>query len=394
MMDRQFCKLILASSGNSFTLYLEMIISFTLITYHWNGGAIYSSLYTISYAVSLLFLTPYVSSFVDENIKPKKYIIIISLLCGVITTFQYNIDDINIYILYSFIKNILRLFLGPSNFLILKNISTKKFEKNFSYWQVLFQIYKMLAPLFLGFILIYYSTKQILILISMLYFISAVLYVFVSEPLIDVNRKKNKISLINYFNIMKDNKILFSFIVISTLTCFGYLSDSLIALSFMEQGFNGSHYSFAMCLSGVSGVLIGLVFGKYKINISLNIMLFSFFLWGLGYLLIGITNQFNDSFPDEINLFLMFLAMVIIGIGSSMNNIIVTIYMQKFATNDNSAKIFGLTSISVGFSMFIGPLIGSTISYFFSASIVFFATFIGIFSTIIVVILINRKSTS
>ncbi len=48
-----------------------------------------------------------------------------------------------------------------------------------------------------------------------------------------------------------------------------------------------------------------------------------------------------------------------------MNNIIVTIYMQKFATNDNSAKIFGLTSISVGFSMFFGPLIGSTISYFF-----------------------------
>ncbi|MBS9423658.1 MFS transporter [Photorhabdus caribbeanensis] len=393
-MDKEFRKLILASSGNSFTLYLEMIISFTLITYHWNGGAIYSSLYTISYAASLLFLTPYVSSFVDENIKPKKYIIIISVLCGVITTFQYNIDDINIYILYSFIKNILRLFLGPSNFKILKNISTNQFEKNFSYWQVLFQIYKMSAPLFLGFILIYYSTKQILILISILYFISAVLYVFVSEPLINVNRKKNKISLINYFNIMKDNKILFSFIVISTLTCFGYLSDSLIALSFMEQGLNGSHYSFAMCLSGVSGVLIGLVFGKYRINISLNIMLFSFFLWGMGYLLIGITNQFNDLFPDKINLFFIFLAMAIIGIGSSMNNIIVTIYMQKFATNDNSAKIFGLTSISVGFSMFIGPLIGSTISYLFSISIVFFTTFIGVFSTIIVVILINRKSTS
>ncbi len=393
-MDRQFCKLILASSGNSFTLYLEMIISFTLITYHWNGGAIYSSLYTISYAVSLLFLTPYVSSFVDENIKPKKYIIIISLLCGIITTFQYNIDDINIYILYSFIKNILRLFLGPSNFLILKNISANKFEKNFSYWQVLFQIYKMSAPLFLGFILIYYSVKQILILISVLYFISAVLYIFVSEPLINVDRKKNKISLINYFNIMKDNRILYSFIVISTLTCFGYLSDSLIALSFMRQGLNGSHYSFAMCLSGVSGILIGLLFGKYKINISLNIMLFSFFLWGSGYLLIGITNQFNDLFPDKISLFFIFLAMVIIGVGSSMNNIIVTIYMQKFATNDNSAKIFGLTSISVGFSMFIGPLIGLTISYFFPISIIFFTTFIGIFLTIIMVILINRKSTS
>ncbi|KER03198.1 MFS transporter [Photorhabdus temperata subsp. temperata] len=393
-MDKEFRKLILASSGNSFTLYLEMVISFTLITYHWNGGAIYSSLYTISYAVSLLFLTPYVSSFVDENTKPKKYIIIISLLCGVITTFQYDIDDINIYILYSFIKNILRLFLGPSNFLILKNISTNQFEKNFSYWQVLFQIYKMLAPLFLGFVLIYYSVKQVLILISVLYFISAVLYVFVSEPLINVNRKKNKISLINYFNIMEDNRILFSFIVISILTCFGYLSDSLIALSFMKQGLNGSHYSFAMCLSGVSGVLIGLVFGKYKINISLNIMLSSFFLWGSGYLLIGITNQFNELFPDKINLFFIFLAMVIIGIGSSMNNIIVTIYMQKFATNDNSAKIFGLTSISVGFSMFFGPLIGSTISYFFSISIVFFTTFIGVFSTIIVVVLINRKSTS
>ncbi|ERT10575.1 MFS transporter [Photorhabdus temperata] len=393
-MDKEFRKLILASSGNSFTLYLEMVISFTLITYHWNGGAIYSSLYTISYAVSLLFLTPYVSSFVDENTKPKKYIIIISLLCGVITTFQYDIDDINIYILYSFIKNILRLFLGPSNFLILKIISTNQFEKNFSYWQVLFQIYKMLAPLFLGFVLIYYSVKQVLILISVLYFISAVLYVFVSEPLINVNRKKNKISLINYFNIMEDNRILFSFIVISILTCFGYLSDSLIALSFMKQGLNGSHYSFAMCLSGVSGVLIGLVFGKYKINISLNIMLSSFFLWGSGYLLIGITNQFNELFPDKINLFFIFLAMVIIGIGSSMNNIIVTIYMQKFATNDNSAKIFGLTSISVGFSMFFGPLIGSTISYFFSISIVFFTTFIGVFSTIIVVVLINRKSTS
>ncbi|AKH64412.1 MULTISPECIES: MFS transporter [Photorhabdus] len=393
-MDKEFRKLILASSGNSFTLYLEMIISFTLITYHWNGGAIYSSLYTISYAVSLLFLTPYVSSFVDENTKPKKYIIIISLLCGVITTFQYDIDDINIYILYSFIKNILRLFLGPSNFLILKNISTKQFEKNFSYWQVLFQIYKMLAPLFLGFVLIYYSVKQILILISVLYFISAVLYIFVSEPLINVNRKKNKISLINYFNIMEDNRILFSFIIISILTCFGYLSDSLIALSFMKQGLNGSHYSFAMCLSGVSGVLIGLVFGKYKINISLNIMLSSFFLWGSGYLLIGITNQFNDLFPDKINLFFIFLAMVIIGVGSSMNNIIVTIYMQKFANNDNSAKIFGLTSISVGFSMFFGPLIGSTISYFLSISIVFFTTFIGIFLTIIVVVLINRKSTS
>ncbi|MCT8347552.1 MFS transporter [Photorhabdus temperata] len=393
-MDKEFRKLILASSGNSFTLYLEMVISFTLITYHWNGGAIYSSLYTISYAVSLLFLTPYVSSFVDENTKPKKYIIIISLLCGVITTFQYDIDDINIYILYSFIKNILRLFLGPSNFLILKNISTNQFEKNFSYWQVLFQIYKMSAPLFLGFVLIYYSVKQVLILISVLYFISAVLYVFVSEPLINVNRKKNKISLINYFNIMEDNRILFSFIVISILTCFGYLSDSLIALSFMKQGLNGSHYSFAMCLSGVSGVLIGLVFGKYKINISLNIMLSSFFLWGSGYLLIGITNQFNELFPDKINLFFIFLAMVIIGIGSSMNNIIVTIYMQKFATNDNSAKIFGLTSISVGFSMFFGPLIGSTISYFFSISIVFFTTFIGVFSTIIVVVLINRKSTS
>ncbi|WP_391529895.1 MFS transporter [Photorhabdus akhurstii] len=298
------------------------------------------------------------------------------------------------FILYSFIKNILRLFLGPSNFLILKNISTKQFEKNFSYWQVLFQIYKMLAPLFLGFILIYYSVKQILILISVLYFISAVLYIFVSEPLINVDRKKNKISLINYFNIMKDNRMLSSFIVISTLTCFGYLSDSLIALSFMKQGLNGSHYSFAMCLSGVSGILIGLLFGKYKVNISLNIMLFSFFLWGLGYLLIGITNQFNDLFPDKISLFFIFLAMVIIGVGSSMNNIIVTIHMQKFATNDNSAKIFGLTSISVGFSMFIGPLIGSTISYFFPISIVFFTTFIGIFLTIIVVTLINRKSTS
>ncbi|WP_434523907.1 MFS transporter [Photorhabdus asymbiotica] len=393
-MDKEFRKLILASSGNSFTLYLEMIISFTLITYHWNGGAIYSSLYTISYAASLLFLTPYVSSFVDENIKPKKCIIIISLLCGVITTFQYNIDDVNIYILYSFIKNILRLFLGPSNFIILKSISTNQFEKKFSYWQVLFQIYKMVAPLFLGFILIYYSIKQILILISMLYFISAVLYIFVSEPLINVDRKKNKISLINYLNIMKDNKILFSFIVISTLTCFGYLSDSLIALSFMAQGLNGSYYSFAMCLSGVSGVLVGLVFGKYKINISFNIILFSFFLWGAGYLLIGITNQFNDLFPDKINLFFIFLAMVIIGVGSSMNNIIITIYMQKFATHDNSAKIFGLTSISVGFSMFIGPLIGSTISYFFSIGIVFFTTFIGIFLTIIVVALINRKSTS
>ncbi|WP_334223584.1 MULTISPECIES: MFS transporter [Photorhabdus] len=162
----------------------------------------------------------------------------------------------------------------------------------------------------------------------------------------------------------------------------------------MEQGLNGSYYSFAMCLSGVSGVLIGLVFGKYRINISLNIMLFSFFLWGTGYLLIGITNQFNNLFPDKINLFFIFLAMAIIGIGSSMNNIIVTIFMQKFATNDNSAKIFGLTSISVGFSMFIGPLIGSTISYLFSISIVFFTTFIGVFSTIIVVILINRKSTS
>ncbi|WP_445375248.1 MFS transporter [Photorhabdus tasmaniensis] len=393
-MDKEFGKLILASSGNSFTLYFEMIISFTLITYHWNGGAIYSSLYTISYAVSLLFLTPYVSSFVDENTKPKKYIIIISLLCGVITTFQYDIDDINIYILYSFIKNILRLFLGPSNFLILKNISINQFEKKFSYWQISFQIYKMSAPLFLGFILIYYSVKKILILISVLYFISAVLYIFVSEPLINVNRKKNKISLINYFNIMKDNRILFSFIVISILTCFGYLSDSLIAISFMKLGLNGSHYSFAMCLSGVSGVLIGLVFGKYKINISLNIMLSSFFLWGSGYLLIGITNQFNDLFPDKINLFFIFLAMVIIGIGSSMNNIIVTIYMQKFATNDNSAKIFGLTSISVGFSMFFGPLIGSTISYFSSISIVFFTTFIGIFLTIIVAVLINRKSTS
>ncbi|WP_242688694.1 MFS transporter [Photorhabdus tasmaniensis] len=223
----------------------------------------------------------------------------------------------------------------------------------------------MSAPLFLGFILIYYSVKQILILISVLYFISAVLYIFVSEPLINVNRKKNKISLINYFNIMKDNRILFSFIVISILTCFGYLSDGLIALSFMKRGLNGSHYSFAMCLSGISGVLIGLVFGKSKINTSLNIMLSSFFLWGSGYLLIGITNQFNDLFPDKINLFFIFLAMVIIGIGSSMNNIIVTIYMQKFATNDNSAKIFGLTSISVGFSMFFGPLIGSTISYFF-----------------------------
>ncbi|WP_445494538.1 MFS transporter [Photorhabdus sp. SF281] len=390
-MDKEFRKLILASSGNSFTLYLEMIISFTLITYHWNGGAIYSSLYTISYAASLLFLTPYVSSFVDENIKPKKYIIIISLLCGVITIFQYNIDDINIYILYAFIKNILRLFLGPSNFLILKNISINQFEKNFSYWQVLFQIYKMSAPLFLGFTLIYYSVKQIFILISVLYFISAVLYISVSEPLINVNRKKNKISLINYFNIMEDNRILFSFVVISILTCFGYLSDSLIALSFMKQGLNGSHYSFAMCLSGV---LIGLVFGKYKINISLNIMLSSFFLWGSGYLLIGIKNQFNDLFPEKINLFFMFLAMVIIGVGSAMNNIIVTIYMQKFATNDNSAKIFGLTSISVGFSMFIGPLIGSTISYFFSISIVFFTTFIGIFLTIIMVVLINRKSTS
>ncbi|NDL01175.1 hypothetical protein [Photorhabdus bodei] len=41
-MDKEFRKLILASSGNSFTLYLEMIISFTLITYHWNGGAIYT----------------------------------------------------------------------------------------------------------------------------------------------------------------------------------------------------------------------------------------------------------------------------------------------------------------------------------------------------------------
>ncbi len=99
-MDKEFRKLILASSGNSFTLYLEMIISFTLITYHWNGGAIYSSLYTISYAASLLFLTPYVSSFVDEHIKPKKYIVIISLLCDVITAFQYNIDDINIYSLF------------------------------------------------------------------------------------------------------------------------------------------------------------------------------------------------------------------------------------------------------------------------------------------------------
>ncbi len=29
-MDKEFIKLILASSGNSFTLYLEMIISFTL----------------------------------------------------------------------------------------------------------------------------------------------------------------------------------------------------------------------------------------------------------------------------------------------------------------------------------------------------------------------------
>ncbi|MCC8415687.1 MFS transporter, partial [Photorhabdus laumondii] len=189
-------------------------------------------------------------------------------------------------------------------------------------------------------------------------------------------------------------KILFSFIVISTLTCFGYLSDSLIALSFMAQGLNGSHYSFAMCLSGISGVLIGLVFGKYKINISLNTMLSSFFLWGTGYLLIGIANQFNDLFPDKINLFFIFLAMAIIGMGSSMNNIIITIYMQKFATNDNSAKIFGLTSISVGFSMFIGPLIGSTISYLFSISIVFFTTFIGIFLTIIGVILINRKFTS
>ncbi len=29
-MDKEFRKLILASSGNSFTLYLEMIISFTI----------------------------------------------------------------------------------------------------------------------------------------------------------------------------------------------------------------------------------------------------------------------------------------------------------------------------------------------------------------------------
>ncbi|OCA56176.1 hypothetical protein Phpb_00675 [Photorhabdus namnaonensis] len=53
-MDKEFIKLILASSGNSFTLYLEMIISFTLFFILYSLFFILYSLFFILY--SLFFI--------------------------------------------------------------------------------------------------------------------------------------------------------------------------------------------------------------------------------------------------------------------------------------------------------------------------------------------------
>lgn len=314
------------------------------------------SILMIMNVIPVLLFSLLGGSFADKYDKKKIMIFLDLVNFGIMLTaallfFYGELTLIRIYIIMFALSSVSQLY-GPSKFsAIPKIVGDKVLEAN-SMMSSILRMIGLTAYLVGGVLVETLGYFLAFFIDSLTFFVSALLLTMIRISLKGSVKEKNIIAEIRGgLKFVKTHKF-FIYSILFAFLCSVAISAIVVILpAYVDNiGKDAAYYSMLLALNSLGYIFGALIIGR--VGLSFRNYLLSFILMTFAFILLG--------YP--ICIFIPLFAISIEGMGTALNNIIVSTMIQK-KTGEYTARVFSLSSLLVSLSapigFFIAPILTS-----------------------------------
>jgi len=314
------------------------------------------SILMIMNVIPVLLFSLLGGSFADKYDKKKIMVFLDLVNFGIMLTaslllFYGELTLIRIYVIMFALSSVSQVY-GPSKFSAIPKIVRDKVLKANSLASSILTMIGFTAYLIGGILVKTLGYFLAFFIDSLTFFVSALLLIMIRTSLKGGAQEKNIIAEIKGgLKFVKTHKF-FIYSILFAFLCSVAISGIVVILpAYVDSiGKDAAYYSMLLALNSLGYIFGALIIGR--VGLSFRNYLLSFILMSLAFILLG--------YP--ICIFIPLFAILTEGIGTALNNIIVSTMIQK-KTGEYTARVFSLSSLLVSLSapigFFIAPILTS-----------------------------------
>lgn len=259
-------------------------------------------IYQLSDLLTSILFNPF-GGVISDRISRRKILLITDFICGTLCLAISFITNkewlISALIVANIIQAMAFAFSRPANKAYITEIVQKEDIITYnSHLELVLQVVSVSAPV-LSFIVLNFVSLQMVLILDALSFFVAFFLVYII-PIQEENRRQTQLSVRGVFKDMKEGilyiweqKYILFLLVIASLVNFFFAAFNYL-LPFSDKLFHQKGAYASILVFGAAGAIIGALLAS-KIRATLNYLLFSLLLTGIGVLMMGIFSSL--SFP-------------------------------------------------------------------------------------------------